>query len=229
VRPVVLDTSVALPAVLSPRGYRRRLLVLLAFGALAARRELAHSEAQAMRTATQPPTRELGGPSAETLAHHADARYQRLAAHMPPGCPEHWRMIGSQPLLDEYHRKLDQAGPKLDPALDAHRIEIASAQLQAACATITDSFDPTLIPRYSTDRDDDAIIHTALLANAAWLISDDRKHISTNPDGITEYHLPDHERHISAVTFSTFTDLLTDVDLDHIDPTLLATAFADTP
>lgn len=38
VRTVVLDTSVALPAALSPRGYRRRFLVLLAFGALGDRR-----------------------------------------------------------------------------------------------------------------------------------------------------------------------------------------------
>jgi len=28
-RPVVLDTSVVLPAVLSPRGYRRRFLVVI--------------------------------------------------------------------------------------------------------------------------------------------------------------------------------------------------------
>jgi hypothetical protein len=48
-RPVVLDTSVMLPAVLSPRGYRRRFFVLLALGALAARRDLARLEANALR------------------------------------------------------------------------------------------------------------------------------------------------------------------------------------
>ncbi len=47
-RPVVLDTSVVLPAVLSSRGYRRRFLVILVLGALAARRDLLRQEADGL-------------------------------------------------------------------------------------------------------------------------------------------------------------------------------------
>lgn len=136
-RPVVLDTSVVLPATLSPRGYRRRFWVLLAFGALAERRNLARLEADA------------------------------------------WRREGGK------------AGSK---------------RSASACAASASTGKP-------------------LLADATWLIADDRKHISTDPHGITEYELPGSERRVSAATFSRFLEHLTDIDLDHVDPSLLAVAF----
>ncbi len=86
-RPVVLDTSVVLPAVLSPRGYRRRFLVLLALGALAARRDLARLEADALSLEAQTPGNASGGREIDTLAQDADARYRRLSKLMPPRCP----------------------------------------------------------------------------------------------------------------------------------------------
>jgi hypothetical protein len=97
-------------------------------------------------------------------------------------------------------------------------------QIAAACAEVTDDFDPALIPAYTADRKDDPVIHTALLADATWLIADDTKHICTQPEGITEYRLPGTDRHLSAVTFSRFLDHLVDIDLDDIDPSLLAVA-----
>lgn len=230
VRSVVLDTSVVLPAVLSPRGYRRRFFVLLALGALAARRDLARLEASALRIQAGAAGSGRGGHSIDTLVQDADARYQHLSEFMPTGCPEHWRLVASSPVLAEYERKLREAGPKLNPALGAQGIELARRQIEIVCADITEDFDPTLIPRYTADRNDDAIVHTALLADATWLIADDRKHISTDPDGPTEYALPGSDRRVAAVTFSRFLDHhLTDVDLDNVDPTLLADAFAPSP
>jgi len=226
-RPVVLDTSVMLPAVLSPRGYRRRFFVLLALGALAARRDLARLEANALRVQADIPGSESGGRAIDTLVQDADARYQHLSKLMPPGCPEHWRLIASPPVLAEYERKLREAGPRLNPSLGKHGIELARRQIEAVCADVIDDFDPALVPHYTADRKDDAIVHTALLADAAWLIADDRKHISTDPDGgATEYVLPASDRRVAAITFSRFLDHLTDVDLDDVDPALLADAFA---
>lgn len=60
-RPVVLDTSVALPAVLSPRGYRRRFLVVLALGALAAHRDLLRQEEHALRAQSASASVQVGG------------------------------------------------------------------------------------------------------------------------------------------------------------------------
>lgn len=200
--------------------------MLLAFGALAARRELARTEARALSKQAQIPGSESNGPPIDQLVQEADARYERLRQLLPPGFPDHWRLVCSQPLLGEYARKLHQTGPKLDPKLRPQDLEIARRQIEIVCADIIDDFDPTDVPCYTTDRSDDAIVHTALLANATWLIADDRKHISTDPDGPTEYRLTDSDRHVSAITFSRFLDHLTEVDLDHVDPDLIATAFA---
>lgn len=224
-RPVVLDTSVALPAVISPRGYRRRFLIVLAFGALAARRELLRQEADTLRAESASGGGQLGGTALNALAEQAEARYVRLREALPAGCPDDWRLVISRPLLAEYERKLREAGPGLDPTLREEDIDVARRQIAAACAEITDDFDPALIPAYTTDRKDDPVIHTALLADATWLIADDTKHISTQPEGTTEYRLPGTDRRVSAVTFSRFLEHLADVDLDQIDPSLLQVAF----
>lgn len=110
-RHVVLDTSVVLPAVLSPRGYRRRFFVLLAFGALAARRDLARLEADALRVQADIPGSDGGRRQIDSLVQDADARYQRLSKLMPPGCPDHWRLVASPPVLAEYERPARQRPP----------------------------------------------------------------------------------------------------------------------
>jgi len=86
VRPVVLDTSVVLPAALSPHGYRRRFWVLLAFGALAARRNLTRLEADALRSEAGAAGGESGGLPVDAAAA-ADERYRRLRELLPAGCP----------------------------------------------------------------------------------------------------------------------------------------------
>jgi predicted nucleic acid-binding protein len=225
VRPVVLDTSVVLPAVLSPRGYRRRLWVLLAFGALAARRDLARLEADALRAEAAAGGHQVGGLALEALVEQAEAGYARLSEALPHDCPDDLRMVASRPLLAEYERKLREAGPKLDPSLREADIAAARRQIQAVCTDMTEDFEPDTIPVYTVDRKDDPVIHTALLADAIWLIADDKKHISTNPAGITEYRLPGSDRHVSALTFNTFLEHLTDIDLDDVDPSLIQIAF----
>jgi predicted nucleic acid-binding protein len=221
VRPVVLDTSVVLPAVPSPRGYRRRFLVVLAFGALAARREILPHEADALRAESA----STSGAALDALAEQAQAGYVRLREALPAGCPDDWRLVASPPLLAEYERKLREAEPRLDPTLREEDIDVVRRQIATACTEVTDGFDPELIPAYTADRKDDPVIHTALLADAMWLIADDTKHISTQPEGITEYRLPGTDRRVSAVTFSSFLDHLADVDLDQVDPGLLEVAY----
>jgi hypothetical protein len=114
-----------------------------------------------------------------------------------------------------------EAGPQPERREHRHR----GQQIAAVCAEVTEDFDPELIPAYTPDRKDDPVIHTALLADASWLIADDTKHICTQPEGTTEYQLPGTDRRVSAVTFSRFLDHLSDIDLDHVDPGLLEVAF----
>lgn len=225
-RPVVLDTSVVLPAVLSPRGYRRRFWVVLALGALAARRDLLRQEADALRAESASAGGQAGRTRLEVLAEQVDARYAQLREALPQGCPDDWQLVASRPLLAEYERKLREAGPKLNPTLREADIDAVRQQIAAVCVAVTEDFDPELIPSYTPDRKDDPVIHTALLADASWLIADDTKHICTQPDGSTEYQMPGTDRRVSAVTFSRFLDHLTDIDLDQVDPSLLEVAFA---
>jgi predicted nucleic acid-binding protein len=224
-RPVVLDTSVVLPAVLSPRGYRRRFWVVLALGALAARRDLLRQDADALRAESASAGGQAGGATLELLAVQAEARYALLREALPEGCPDDWQLVASRPLLAEYERKLREAGPRLDPTLREEDIDVVRQQIAAICVDMTEDFDPELIPSYTSDRKDDPVVHTALLADASWLIADDTKHICTEPGGSTEYQLPGTDRRISAVTFSRFLDHLSDIDLDQVDPSLLEVAF----
>jgi hypothetical protein len=90
---------VVLPAVLSPGGYRRRFWVLLALGALAARRELVRVEADMLRAEAASEGGELGGLALEELVEQADAGYARLSEALPHGCPDDLRLVASRPLL----------------------------------------------------------------------------------------------------------------------------------
>lgn len=224
-RPIVLDTSVVLPAVLSPRGYRRRFWVVLALGALAARRDLLREEANALSSGPGSAGGQVGGARLEVFAEQAEARYARLREALPEGCPDDWQLVASRPLLAEYERKLREAGPRLDPSLREENIDVVRRQIGAVCVYVTEDFDPELIPAYTSDRNDDPVIHTALLADATWLIADDMKHICTQREGATDYQLPGTDRGVSAVTFSRFLDHLSDIDLDQVDPSLLEVAF----
>jgi hypothetical protein len=195
------------------------------FGALAARRDLLRQEADALRAEAARSSGQPSGVALDALAEQAEARHLQLREALPAGCPENWRLVASRPLLAEYERKLEEVGPRLDPMLRKPDIDVVRRQITAVCTDLTDDFDPEIIPAYTTDRKDDPVVHTALLADATWLIADDVKHICTQPEGITEYRLPGTDRRVSAVTFSRFLDHLSDVDLDQVDPSLLQVTF----
>jgi hypothetical protein len=144
-RPVVLDTSV----VLSPRGYRRRFLVVLALGALVARKDLLRQEVHALGAQLASAGGQIGGATLEALAKQAEARCTQLREALPAGCSDDWRLVASRPLLAEYERKLREAGPRLNPTLRERDIDVVRQQVAAACAEITDDFDPALIPAYT--------------------------------------------------------------------------------
>ncbi len=227
-RPVVIDTSVVLPALLSPKGYRRRFLVVLAFGALAARRDLLRLEADALEADALASGGALGGLPLQTLVERAEADRANLRERLPYGCPDDWRLVASRPVVAEYERKLREAGRRLDPKLTDAEIETARRVITSLCTDMTADFDPDQIPGYTVDRGDDAFVHTALLADATWLIADAR-HIAADRSGVTEYRQPGSERMVSAVMFSHFLEHLTDVDLDDVEPDLLHAALRPIP
>jgi hypothetical protein len=113
---VVMDTSVALPATLSPRGMTRKFWLLLEVGALAYRAEHLRLELDALKAEAE---REGGGEihGAELLDALGTAAERRLATvreRLPYDAPQDWVALGSSVLFDEYHRKVREVGPMLN-------------------------------------------------------------------------------------------------------------------
>lgn len=208
---VVVDTSISLPATLSPRGLMRRFWVVLALGALTY--EVEHRQLELDELSRQA-EREGGvaGGLREARARIGKARSRRadLLELLPEETPDDWVAIGSAPLFDEYERKLREIGPKLGPALRDEDIPGLRRQLEAVCIAGAPSFDPDTVPELTQDRKDDAILFTALVGDADLLISDD-KHLV--PD--RHEHLWEHGgRAVTAITFDTLVN-------ERLDPTSL--------
>jgi hypothetical protein len=222
---VTVDTSVALPASLRPRGLPRKLWVVLAFGGWAYEAEHRRLELDELRLEAEATGGELGGiESAERLIAHAEERRALLAERLPYGLPDDWAAAGSRPLFDEYERKIREIGRRFDPTLDEDDARLLRRQMEAICVTAAPPHPPDQIPALTTDPEDDPIVFGALLAGVDYLVSDDRKHIV--PSG--EPHEYEHEdRRLLAVTFDDLvSDLMPDNDWDEIDGSLLAEALA---
>jgi len=219
---VVVDTSVSLPATLSPGGMMRRFWIVLALGALTY--EIEHRQLE-LDELSQRAEREGGvvGGLKEVRNRVEEARNRRaaLVELLPDGTPNDWVAIGSAPLFDEYERKLREIGQKLDPALREKDIPPLRRQLEMVCAIGVPSFDQDAVPALTQDPKDDSILYTALLGDADLLVSDD-KHLV--PDH--RQHQWEHDGHtVVAITFDTLvSERLDAANLSEIDGSWLAAA-----
>ncbi len=171
---VVVDTSVSLPATLSPGGMMRRFWIVLALGALTyeiehGRLELDELSKQAEREGGVV----RGVEQARARIEGANDRRAALLELLPQGTPDDWVAIGSKPLFDEYERKLRESGTKLDPDLREEDVQRLRRQFEAVCVVAAPAFDPADVPVLTADRKDDPILYTALVADADLLIADD--------------------------------------------------------
>jgi predicted nucleic acid-binding protein len=220
---VVVDTSVSLPATLSPSGARRKLWIVLAFGALTYEVEHGRIGLDALRAQADREGGAVGGieRSLDRLESASDRR-AALSERLPYGTPEDWVAIGSRPLFDEYERKLREVGTRLDPHLREEDIPPLRRQMEAVCVIAAPPFADSAVPSLTADPKDDPILYTALAADADLLISSD-KHLV--PDRKEE--LWEHESGtILALTFETLlADRLSGVDWDGIDGSWLTLAY----
>lgn len=222
VGPVVLDTNVLLRAILSPGGARRKLWLLLVYGGAVERMHRAREEQRAAEE------QKLVVSGVKQALAEAEAAVARIAELLPVGVPDGWWALASPALLDEYHRKLHELREKLArPPLTAELVEQAYRSVVAGCGYLTSEFALQDVPEYTNgrDRDDDLVVHTAILGRASVLVSDNTRHLSLDPEGTTEYAAEDgHVVH--AMTFEYFAHAHLDADLDAIDGTLLSEAYA---
>lgn len=220
---VLVDTNVALPALLSPRSVPRKFWVLLAFGALTYEVEHARLELDALVAEAEAAGGRVGGleQAEDRVARPADRR-AALAEVLPHGTPEDWVAVGSAPLFDEYERKLREVGPKIDPNFSDDDVRRLNRQAQAVCVAASPDFDLTAVPSLTRDPDDDAIVYSALLADVDLLVSDDQDVV---PDD--EAHFYEHGEHrVLAVTFHRLIANHCDgIDWKAIDGSFLAVAY----
>ena len=214
---VVVDTSVSLPATLSPTGMARKLWVLLAYGALNHQIEQHRVALELLRAEAETISAEPKGlQQAATEVGATEQRRATLRDLLPGNAPEHWVAVGSVVLFAEYERKVREIGTRLNPNVRQRDVAALCHQLQAICVTASPPFDPPQAPILTRDRQDDPIVYTALLAEADYLISDDRDIV---PDR-REHHYEHEGHHVLAVTFNRFLAI-------HFEPTNLDWAVID--
>jgi predicted nucleic acid-binding protein len=222
---VVVDTSISLPATLSPGGVRRRFWVLLALGALTYEVEHGRLELDALSEQTERAGGATGGVAgALARLERAGDRRAALLERLPYGVPEDWVAIGSRPLFEEYERKLREIGTRLDPALRESDIPRLRRQLEAVCVIAAPPFEEAEVPALTADPKDDPILYSALLGDADLLISSD-KHLV--PD--REQELWEHDgRAVLAISFETLlAERLGEIEWEEIDGAWLSLAYEE--
>jgi predicted nucleic acid-binding protein len=220
---VVVDTSVSLPATLSPGGARRKLWILLALGGLTYEVEHGRLELEALRAQADREGGAVGGikKSLGRLERASDRR-AALSERLPYGTPEDWVAIGSRPLFDEYERKLREVGTRLDPHLREEDIPLLRRQMEAVCVIAAPPFADSAVPSLTADPKDDPILYTALAADADLLISSDKHLVPDKKEELWEHEAGT----VLALTFETLlADRLSGVDWDGIDGSWLAVAY----
>jgi predicted nucleic acid-binding protein len=197
---LTIDTSVALPALLSPQGHPRKLWLLLAYGAVAYRTEHLRLELDALAELAATEGGEVHATALEDQLHVAEGQAAVLEDLLPPDAPRHYVAAGFAALFNEYERKLREAGPRLDPQLRGEDVSLIRRQAEAVCVAGAPPFDLTRVPTLTRDPEDDPIVYGALLAGADIVLSDDRDIV---PDGsLTTY---EHGgRRLEAMTFRHF-------------------------
>lgn len=219
---VVVDTSISLPATLSPGGMMRRFWVVLALGALTYEVEhekLELDELQLRAEQEGGTVRGLG--QARARIDQAGDRRSALLELLPHGTPDDWVAVGSAPLFDEYERKLREIGHKLNPALRDQDIPLLRRQLEAVCPVSAPPFRSSEAPALTQDPKDDPILHTALAGGADLLVSDDKHLVPNRHDQFWEHN----GRAVLALTFGALIDERLDAGvLAGIDGAWLAAA-----
>lgn len=222
---VVVDSSVALPATLSPRGLARKFWVLLALGALTHREAHLRLDLEALDREAAETDGTIGGrPAIETLIERAGERRAALAELLPYDAPSDWTAAGSAYLFDEYERKVRVVAAKLGRDIDDHEAAQLRRQVEAICIAGPPPFDPAAVPALTPDPTDDAIVYTALLVGADLIVSDDKHIVPRRANGAQVYE--HDQRRVLAVTFDRLLhDHLDGIAWDEVDGAWLAEAY----
>jgi predicted nucleic acid-binding protein len=229
-RPLVTDTSVLLPGLLAPKGQRRKLLVLCAYGALNYFTRVGLDELELVREQAEHAGAELGGLPIEKLIEQAEYRRAALAEQLPALAPDDLLLVGSPALFNELEAKLVARGPKM--LKDRWQDDMAERYLRiliSICGIFAPPFDLAAIPEHTQgrDRDDDLVIETAFQGGAVAIVTDDKGIALEDDDGVTTYTDPRMGAGVLAYWPGVFVERVVNTsgfDLNDVDGSLLELA-----
>lgn len=226
---VLIDTSVLLPATLSPGGMARKLWLLLALGALEHQIEQRQLDIEALQTEAEAAASgaHVHVPRGREAQARADEQvHGALRELVPENAPVDWMALGSNALFDEYERKVREIGQRFSPGVRASDVMPLRRQVEAVCIAASPPLAVEQVPQLTRDRKDDPIVYSALLGHADYLISDDRDVVPGGSEHVYEHD----ERRVLAVTFNQFVTTYfepADLDWGAVDGRWLRHAFDD--
>lgn len=236
---VVADANVMFAGLLDPDSLYRKLLVVFAWAKFHADRYGAREMIAEMEqvVAENPGARIGGAPDPEAVVALAEARIALLAEHLPTMTPTDFGLVTSPPITEEiFHNATGKRS-----VIGSVSEQVAEGAVAAALAiSMTHQVQGFAgdIPGYTEGRDvkDDPIIHTAILARADWVLSQDKKHITLSWKRPTPYKDPHTGRETGAIGLNYFISKLLctalhfdDDDLRSIDGALLDAALRVKP
>lgn len=199
---VVADANVLLAGLIDPNSIYRKLLVVFAYGKLHADLASAESYREEIEQliAENPGARFGGQPDPDEVVRLARERIALLDEHLPAMTPSRWGLVTSSAITKEVHDVCVGGRSGFGPLPGT----IAQAAVAAAVAISATQAIQGLegpIPAYTQgrDADDDKVIHTAILAGAEWVLSEDHSHVSLERRRPTVYREPVTARETGAI------------------------------
>jgi hypothetical protein len=184
-RPVVLDPPLLLSGLLAPDGMRRRLLVLMAYGALTYHERFAGpDEIERMRQEAEAGA-EVGGPDPTELLEEATAAKRAMSELLPAVTPDDLCLVASPALLDELERAVLEE-PFIRHCFPEKTLPAVAIRLRLLVASLTAIMVPEFEsppPGYTGRKSCNAVVHTAIESGLAYtILADDRRIARSDPE-----------------------------------------------
>lgn len=203
---VVCDTTTLFPALVNDASLYRKLLVVFAWGKLHHElRAIQDEHVEIERFLAENPGSTYEGSRAEEQYETVRDRIARLEEHLPVMTPKDFGLVVSPAITQELENNMAGSRSALGNQTPEAIEQLVGAAVAVASVYVVSGFDRE-IPKYTKDRDrdDDPIIHTAVLARAEWILSQDKQHIALTHRRPTEYVDPESGRVHRAVRLSYF-------------------------
>jgi predicted nucleic acid-binding protein len=213
----VTDSTVLIPGLLDPETLERKLLVLCAYGRLLYYESFGNEE---LVNNPQGPGSVVGGKSIAELQQQAGERAASLAERLPGfASNDLFLLMLSTPILDAFEAILrrNRVGAGFGvTAAHAKRWRVAAASLTTHAQPISLGE----LPQHTRDRDVDALLETAVITRAEFLVSDSPRLESLHGSDVD--HGRGSVRSTRVCSFESFI-MYTEIedDLDEVDGSLL--------